>query len=65
MNTIQMKNYSNTYSTNETISHLNIMNEINEPIKEYYNLLFKEVEETSKKYIQLTKTEMIRFLFKN
>lgn len=60
-----MKNYSNTYSTNETISHLNIANEINEPIKEHYNLLFKEVEETSKKYIQLTKTKIIRFLFKN
>ena len=53
MNTMQMKNYSNSYSTNETISHLNIANEINEPIKDYYNLLFKEVEETSKKYIQL------------
>lgn len=41
---------NNNYSTNETISYLNISNEINEPIKSHYSLLFKEIEETSNYY---------------
>lgn len=52
---------NNNYSTNETISYLNISNEINEPIKSHYSLLFKEIEETSITYY----ITHHRFLYEN
>lgn len=52
---------TNNYSTNETISYLNISNEINDPIKSHYSLLFKEIEETSIPYY-ITHN---RFLYEN
>lgn len=52
---------NNNYSTNETISYLNISNEINDPIKSHYSLLFKEIEETSIPYY-ITHN---RFLYEN